>query len=182
MRAPSKLRSRALLLATVSVCAYVAVRSSSGEVSSVETLLHRAVERPILWLDRAVATITEPVREVFRREGLHQRIAQLQERIANLELENASLVDAEVENGRLAGLLGLRDRDRLQARAARVIDADPVGPLRSIRSRPAMPDSRRLQVLPPFLSSPCCPSSSVGSIALARGRVIAFGPSHSRCT
>ena len=125
-------RTGLLLALLVAVLGYVSIESRKGGAPAAERLLLYALEVPVEAIASLGSRVATTVHETFRREQLHQRISELDARIAELELERATLEDTVREHGRLADLLELRMRTSLGSRAARVIAGDASGALRSI--------------------------------------------------
>ena len=132
-REPSRrLRAGLLLVFLLVLLGTSAYRSRSGRVSPGEALLYAALERPLYMASSLSGRVANAVSEVLRREHLHARVAALEARVAELELEKGELAEAGRESQRLQALLGMRQKSAVGSRAARVIASDASGPLRSI--------------------------------------------------
>jgi rod shape-determining protein MreC len=110
----------------------VAVRSSRGPGSGLQAELQRWLETPLRLAAGVAVRARATLAEVFRREHLHRRVAELEQRLAEVELERSRLAEAGRENQRLLALLGVRERVTGSLRGARVIAAEPTGTVRSV--------------------------------------------------
>src|SRR5436190_1697529 len=101
-------RSGLFLLLLLVLLGAVAVRSRDGRLRSPESMAYRVIEVPV----EAVSTAADSVRgflaELFRREHLRARVAELEKRLTETELENRALEEARRENERLEALLALK--------------------------------------------------------------------------
>lgn len=124
MRTRTKRPARMLAVVVMLGTGYLYAQSRRGADPGVESGLRSVVESPLLAGRALLGRGADRLGEIFRREGLRERVRDLEATLATTRLENARLAELLRERTRLGQIAGLREEAFSSTVAARVIATD----------------------------------------------------------